>query len=282
MFLLLTLLSLQTNMEVFLGSPSEISYIIPPGYQFENIESDSGFVVIAADYSKFVIVPLLFADTLPLPQIIAIGEEDTLIIDPPIITVLGNLPDSLMTPSLPQLPSHMTIPPGIPENYTRNVSFWLVWGTPPLFPWLWVIGSILVISAIVIYLIRRKRSKASENLVEDFIDSLPAGKIAEKEALALLESENFIHGRWVKLYTEIDRQYRATVAKKFGIINKAFTLNQIRRTLVSNGTGRKFLEQASPITKEIILQRYADFGSSKERATGFIKKLAKLRGEWSR
>ena len=281
MLLLLIILSLQANMEVFLGSPSEIDYLIPEGYYFENIESDSSFVVISSEYSKFVIVPLLFADTLPLPQIIAIGEEDTLIVEPPVITVLGNLPDSLMTPSLPPIPSHMTIPPGIPENYTRNISFWLVWGRPPPFPWLWVIGSILVISVIVIYLIRRKRNKVSEDSVEDFIDLLPAGKIAEKEALALLESENFIHGRWIELYTEVDRQYRATVAKKFGIINKAFTLNQIRRTLVSSGTGRKFLEQASPLTKEIILQRYADFGSSKERATGFIRKLAKLRGEWS-
>ncbi len=112
--------------------------------------------------------------------------------------------------------------------------------------------------------------------------SAAGGKRAEAEALALLESEAFIHRRWPELFGEIEGQYRTTIASRFAILNPALTLNQIARQLAGTREGRKFLEEGTPIQREIILQLYADWGSSPDRAADHIRKLARLRREWTR
>ncbi|MCD4706844.1 MAG: hypothetical protein K8S62_03810 [Candidatus Sabulitectum sp.] len=263
------------------GVPVEVDYAIPPGYSCEELKSCSLFSVLQADSGVFTVVPLTFSDSLPLPVLAAWNDEgDTLYTEPPLISVTGWFPDSLMTPSFPPFPGYMNIPPGLPEDYARNVSFWLVWGAPPGFPWLQVTGGVVLAAILAFFLIKRK---GKSNLVQtEPAAHIPTGKAAENEALALLESENFIHGHWAELYSEVDAQFRTTVAGKFGVVNKALTLNQIAGTLASTGKGRKFLEQASPILKETTLQRYADWGSSRERAASFIRILAKLRREWSK
>ncbi len=263
------------------GVPVVIDYAIPSGYSYEDLDQGELFSVLEADSGLFTIVPVTFSDSLPLPVLTAWNDQgDTLYLEPPLIVVTGWLPDSVMVPSFPPFPGYMNIPPGLPEDYARNVSFWLVWGTPPGFPWLWVIGGVVLAVALIFFIVRRR--KGEDTIQTEPSVQIPRGKAAASEALALLESEHFIHGHWPELYTEVDAQFRATVAGKFGIVNKALTLNQISRTLASTGKGRKFLEQASPIVQETILQRFADWGSSQERAAGYIRRLAKLRGEWSR
>lgn len=263
------------------GLPVEVDYAIPWGYSCEELISGTFFSVLEADSGTFVVVPLAFSDSIPLPLLKAWNDEgDTLYMEPPLIVVTGWFPDSLMTPSFPPFPCYMDIPPGFPEDYARNVSFWLVWGTPPGFPWLWVAGGVVVSAILAFFLLKRK--SGNNSILAESAVHIPTGKAAESEALALLESVHFLHGHWSELYSEVDAQLRVTVAGKFGIVNRALTLNQISRTLVSTAEGRRFMKQASPILKETTLQRYADWGSSRERAAGFIRRLANLRGEWSR
>ncbi len=262
------------------GLPVFVDYSPPTGFLCEELLSSEFYTVLQADSGYFEIVPLVFSDSLPLPQLMALNSiGDTLFLDPPAVSVTGWFPDSLMIPSLPPFPAYMNIPPGLPEDYARNLSFWLVWGESPGFPWLWVsIGFVLLIAILFFFLWRRKKMKI---LPEDTIVEVVTGKAAENEALILLESEHFLHGHWPELYSEVESQFRSTISGKFGVVNKALTLNQIARTLASTAGGRKFLEQAEPVLKETTLQRYADWGSSHERAAGFIRRLAKLRREWS-
>ncbi len=278
--LLLILSAFSTS---FPGVPFEINLNLPNGYTCTETLSDSLFEVIPEENGTFTIIPLGFSDSLPLPDFFTTLNEDgdTLRIylsEQPIV-VTGWFPDSIMVPSLPPFPGFISIPPGLPEDYARNLSFWLVWGKPPGFPWLWVIGGIFVLAALAFFIVKRIKRKNIPESVPGI--GAPAGKVAENEALALLESENFLHGHWPELYSEVDALFRTTIAGKFGIINKALTLTQISRSLASTGKGRKFLEQASPLIKETTLQRYADWGSSQERAAGYIRRLAKLRREWS-
>jgi hypothetical protein len=276
------ILLLTTVADAHPGLPYTVDYSVPPGYSCEELEAGESFSVLEADNGVFVIVPLAFTDDLILPVLAAWNSNgDTLLIQPPDVAVSGWFPDSLMIPSFPPYPGYMDIPPGLPEDYTRNISFWLVWGGPPEFPWLITAAGLVVVAVIIFILLRRKR-KADEPASQEPSVHMPKGRAAEKEALALLESEHFIHGHWLELYTEVDTQFRTTVAGRFGVVNKALTLGQISRTLASTAEGRKFMEQASSIVRETTLQRYADWGSSRERAAGFIRKLAQLRREWSR
>jgi len=279
MFYMLLLLS--TVSDASPGVRVTADYSVPQGYLYEEIQSCDMFTVVESDSGVFEIVPLSFADSLPLPVLTVWNDTgDTLLLNPPRIVVSGWFPDSLMVPSLPPFPGYMNIPPGIPEDYARNMSFWLVWGTPPGFPWLPVTAGVVLVAAAVLVLLRRK-NKTQDELQKPEVH-IPRGKAAEKEALDLLESEHFIHGHWAELYTEVDAQYRTTVAGRFGVVNRALTLGQISRALASTGDGRKFLEKSAPLVRETTLQRFADWGSSRERAAGFIRKLADIRREWSR
>ena len=265
------------------GVPFEMNFNLPNGCTSTESISDSLFEVIPEGNGTFTIIPLGFSDSLPLPAFFTTLNEDgdTLRVylrEQP-VDVTGWFPDSLMVPSLPPFPGFINIPPGLPEDYARNLSFWLVWGKSPGFPWFWVIGGSLVLAALAFFIVKRIKGNKTPEAAPGV--KAPAGKVAESEALALLESENFLHGHWPELYSEVDALFRITVAGKFGIINKALTLTQISRSLASTGKGRKFLEQASPLIRETTLQRYADWGSSQERAAGYIRRLAKLRREWS-
>ena len=263
------------------GIPVTVDYSVPEGYLYQELQSCEMFTVLESDSGIFEIVPLSFADTLQLPVLTAWNDTgDTLMLNPPHIAVSGWFPDSLMAPSLPPFPGYMNIPPGLPEDYARNMSFWLVWGAPPGFPWLPVIAGVVIVAAAVLILLKRKHKAQDEELRPKV--HIPRGKAAEKEALDLLETENFIHGHWAELYAEVDSQYRTTVAGRFGIANRALTLGQISRALASTSDGRKFLEKSAPLVRETTLQRFADWGSSRERAAGFIRKLAEIRREWSR
>ncbi len=267
--------------EIGSGLPGTVDYMVPEGFQTEALPVDSTWAVVNGDSGSFTVVPLVLADTLDLPPLTGWNAQgDTMTFQPPLVIAVPSFPDTLMDPSFPVYPCFMDIPPGLPEDYARNMSFWLVWTQSPPFPWLPVAGGVLLLAAAAFFLIRRKRSDTVEEEAPE--ERIPPGKEAEREALALLESENYLHGRWPQLFTEVDRQYRVTVAGKFGVANRALTHNQITRAIVSSADGRKFNEEAAELVREITLQLYADWGSSRDRAAGFIRKLAKLRREWSR
>jgi hypothetical protein len=257
-----------------------VQYAVPQGFQTEQLSPDSTYSVTAGENGLFTIVPLVLSDTLDLPRIRGWNDKgDTLFLPPPVVVVVPSFPDTLMTPSVPVYPCFMNIPPGLPEDYARNLSFWLVWKRSPGFPWLWTAISAVLIGAFIFFLRRRGRTAG---ISHEPVEQRVPGREAEKEALALLECENFLHGKWPELYAEIDRQLRVTVSGRFGIVNRALTLNQISASLASTADGRNFMKDASSVIREIILQLYADWGSSREKSAEFIRKLAKLRREWSK
>lgn len=278
----LFLLMLLASVEINSGVPGIVDYRIPDGFQTGSLPGDSTYAVIDGRGGVFTIVPLVLSDTLDLPPVQGWKENgDTLLFQPPVVIVAPNFPDTLMSPSFPVYPCFMDIPPGLPEDYARNLSFWLLWQRAPGFPWLPVSAGVLL-AAIAAYVIHRRRKGQIPAPTGEQLHRLPAGKKAEEEALALLNSEAFIHRRWPELFTEIERQYRATIALRFAILNPALTLNQIARQLAGTTEGRRFLEEGTPIQREIILQLYADWGSSPDRAADHIRKLARLRREWTR
>lgn len=261
------------------GVPVEVDYSLPPDYFMEELTGTPQYSVIASEGGVFTIVPLVLRDTLSLPALPAWHpEKDSLLLDAPLVIVTPGFPDSLMTPATPSYPLHIDIPPGLPEDYARNMSFWLVWGRSPGFPWLYAAIGLLVLAAAAWFIMRRRRSTPGQQ--EETPEPIPRGKAAEAEALALLDCQNMVHGRWALLYGEIERQLRVTAAGKFGVFNRALTLNQLARTLASSAEGRKFMEQASPLLEEIILQVYASWGSTREKAAASVRKLASLRREW--
>lgn len=277
----LLILVITALVELNSGVPGIVSYSLPDGYTIEALTGDSTFAVTDSENGSFTIVPFLLRDTLQLPYLTAWNDNgDSLQLKPPAVIVEPSFPDTLMNASAPIWPCYMDIPPGLPEDYARNVSFWLVWKESPGFPWILVsIGALLIALTIYFFIRRRRRQEESPEVP---LVVAPPGDEAEKEALALLECESFIHGRWPELYAEMDRQLRVSVAGRFGVVNRALTLNQISRSLAATGDGRKFLEDASPIVREIILQLYADWGSSRDRSAQFIRRLASLRKRWAR
>lgn len=262
------------------GLPATVDYQVPRDFQTEYLREDSTWTVLEGNSGVFTVVPLVLSDTLRLPALAGWNESgDTLLFQPPEVIVVPSFPDTLMSPSFPAYPCFMDIPPGLPEDYAGNLSFWLVWTRRPPFPWLWVSLGVVSVALAVWFFLSRRKPHADTVTPEERI---PAGSEAEREALALLSGENFLHGRWVLLYTEINRQYRATVAGRFGVVNRALTLKQISRSLPPGSDSRRFLEESSELVREITLQIYADWGSSREKSAAFIRKLAHLRKEWSR
>ncbi len=278
----LIFLLLLAQSEIHSGVPGRVDYNIPRGFLTEELQEDSTYTVLDGEGGVFTIVPLVLSDTLSLPPLSGWNDKgDTLIFQPPVVTVSPNFPDTLMSPSLPVYPCFMDIPPGLPEDYAWNLSFWKLWQRAPGFPWLPVSAGLLLAAGAAFFLYRRRRKRHVPDADGGF-QVVSGGEQAEKEALALLVSEAYIHRRWPELYAEIERQYRATVAVRFAVLNPALTLNQIAGQLAGTAEGRRFLEEGSPLQREIILQLYADWGSSPDRSADQIRKLARLRREWTK
>jgi len=262
---------LMTALPVPLGLPVTVDYKLPPGYQAEGLRSGEGYAVLEQSGGVVTLVPLLL-DSVPLPALMAFMEEDTLLLTAPVLLVQPLIPDSLLTPASAPAPALMNIPPGFPRDYLRQRAFWLTWGAPPGTPWLWYLGGAAVLSGLVAFiLIRRRRSRAATDpeAPKDMVSS-------DGRVLRLLESEHFVHGDWKALFAEMDTMLRALVAVRFGEGNPALTLYQIERLLSGRPEGRRFLEKARPLMREIVLQIYANRGCTREKSAGFIEVLAEL------
>lgn len=267
---MLLLAAVLSALEAPLGLPVQVDYRLPEGYRLEALPEGEGFSILGDSAGVVTVVPLLL-DTLALPDLRAVSPEDTVLLPGPVLAVVPMLPDSALTPADPPAPAPMNIPPGFPRDYLQRLAFWIPWGGPPGFPWLVVAaGAVVSAGAAWFFISRRRIAVASpESGIED------AGS-PDSAALSLLESDAFVHGDWKALYALIDALFRALAARRFGLGNPALTLYQIERAISREKEGRGFLEKASPLMREIVLQIYADRGSTRERSRGFIETLAEL------
>ena len=121
---------------------------------------------------------------------------------------------------------------------------------------------------------RRRRGAVSLGPSEDGDTRL------DRKVTGLLECDAFVHGDWKSLYAQMESIFRIIVTGRFGLGNPALTLFQMERQLSREKGAGRFLEKARPLMREIVLQIYANRGSSREKSRGFIELLAELtRGE---
>lgn len=271
MFLLPALIAL---IEAPLGLPVTVDYGTPAGYAMGEVLSGESYSVVEQAGGLVTLVPLLL-DTLSLPDVRATFGEDTLLLAGPVLMVRPMIPDTSLSPAFFPAPAIMSIPPGYPLDYLRQRAFWLVWGGPPGFPWIPVAVGVVLLGALTVLLASRRRKAYTGEEAEE------ARKVpADSRVLLLLESEAFVHGHWKALYAQMEVLFRALVASRFGLGNPALTLYQIERMLAREMKAGKFVERARPLMREIVLQIYANRGSTREKSRGFIETLAELtRGE---
>jgi hypothetical protein len=276
--MLLLLLSSLVSVETTVGVPVTVDYGLPPGLEAGTLQSTDQWEVLSQDSGVVEVLPMDLG-TISLPPLSAwTADGDTILLDPPSLEVLGTMPDTLYAVTVFPYPAPMDIPPGYPHDYLAELRFWLVWGGPPGFDWLLALvlgGAASVLAVLAIVLIRKRRRMPMEEEQPP-----PPGK-RSAEALALLDGALFAEGRWQELYMNVDRLLRNTMAWRFGIVNRALTYGQVRRQLREDGDGSAFLEESAQLVEEIILQRYADWGSTRERAQRFIRMLATLMEKWS-
>ena len=268
-------LLLTLALETPLGLPVTVDYGLPDGYTAGAAPSGEAFSVISADSGFVTIVPLQL-DTLALPSLQAFLGTDTVMLPGPVLLVQPLIPDSALTPAFAPAPALMSIPPGFPLDYLHQRSFWRQWGGPPAFPWLIVAAGVVLLACALYFILSRRRRAA---ILPG--DGLAAEPPSDSRVMMLLEGESFVHGDWKALYAEIDAMLRALVARRFGLGNPALTLYQMERTLMRDKASVKFADRARPLMREIVLQIYANRGSTREKSRGFIELLAELTREAS-
>ena len=277
MIYLFFLLSMSIQpIECDLGQEVEVIYSVPAGLVVEKIESSSDWEITEQRNDILLLIPLAL-DTLLLPSMECFDDSISMVVAPPLLIISRTMPDSTWDVAMFPVPVPMNIPPGLPEDYLHALDFWTKWGQPSdrnyLIPI--SIGLLMVIATIAYLLYRRKRKG---NLP---VDQDTQVSTADK-ALDLLKSLNYANGNWGELYKEIEEILRDITAGKFSIVNRALTIYQLKRELGKSVKGRKFLEEADDILHEILLQRYASWGTTRLRSQEFIKKLSVMAGRWKK
>jgi hypothetical protein len=271
----LAALALASVSGVPLGRPLDVDYGAPPAWTVEPLPPDTAWEVLSQDQGMITLLPLAL-DTLDLPALTAWSGGDTVELPPPLVVVDRSMPDTLYQVAPFPAPALMWIPPGFPEDYAGALRFWLVWGGPPGTPfWVWLLP-LIPLSALAWFILRRRRkAPASAG------DTRPPGiRGLEQAALDLLESSMLASGDWKGLFTEVDRILRAVASARSGVSMDAVTWGQAQVRLRSAGCPDGFVEDARELIREITLQRYASWGTTRDRAVASIRRLAEVAGRW--
>ena len=259
-----------------LGRPVDIDYPVPAGWMADSLASGEGYSVLSQSGGAVTIVPLSL-DTLDLPELTAWSGSDTIQVGPPVVVVDRTLPDTVYTISPFPAPALFVIPPGLPEDYLSALRFWIQWGPGPAgFPWLVLAAAAVAIGGAAWAVIRSRRRKAAAPMQTQA--PAPADLDPAAAALALLESAEFASGDWRGLFREIDAHLRRFVTSRFGADTTALTWRQISSRIRESPGAGEFLEESGDLVGEIRMQRYAGWGSSRERAEAWVRKLAGIVG----
>lgn len=259
-----------------LGSPVRAEWPVPEGWTLQRLEASECWAVLETYPAGALIVPLAL-DTLPLPQLAAWSAGDTVMIQPPVIVVDRTMPDTLYVvapfPAPLEIPG---IPPGFPSDYLEPHRFWLTWREPPPGPpWLLIGGgALLLASALAAAAISRRRGAVSPGTAAP-----PGGAPTLADAiLALLDGPQMASGDFPALYRELDGFLRKVVQRRFFLDPSALTYRQMRAAAGSTAAVDAFFEEAGGVIREITLQRYAGWGTTRERAGLDVRKVASLAG----
>lgn len=277
--ILIMLVTGMDYLDVPLGVPLTIDYSIPQDLVALPVQASEDFQVIGQSGDSVTIVPLAL-DTLELPPISALADSVEMQFPPPLVTVARTMPDTTWTVPVFTSPISMGIPPGFPSDYLRSHMFWLKWGKAPSRTWILILIAVLAVIATLIlflWLRRRRRAAGEHSQPERRADLSPLDEVR-----ALLESSAFVNGRWQEYYKDVEMLLRNTVAFRFGVSNRALTWRQIGVQLGEDRKGRKFMEDSRDLMNEIVLQRYAGWGGSRERARRYTESLIEIRKEWHR
>ena len=257
-----------------LGVPVMAPYGFPEGYQADSLEASEDWTVLERSPDGFLIVPLAL-DTLRLPDLAAVSPDgaDTVIVPHPVIVVGRTMPDSVCDATVFPAPLPMDIPPGYPSDYLHRLAFWRTWGVRGrAFPWLPVAAGALVAVLAVWFLSRRRKPSG----VPAGVDISYSPSSFEKAALALLDSKLLAAGDFKALYREIDLLLRRLFRARSGIDMEALTYRQIHRRLTGRKDLKWLVDGSDGLAREIGLQRYADWGTTREKAQADIRRLAEL------
>ncbi|MBN1433781.1 hypothetical protein JW921_03420 [Candidatus Fermentibacterales bacterium] len=272
-----------------LGDTLTVVYEVPRGYRLDSLAAAPSYYPVSQDNGVIRLIALDL-DTLPLPAVPAIrssaqgfaqSAEDTVWVEPPAVVVGRVRPDTLCFTVQPfPGPAPVRIPPGLPGDYLRSLEFWDEWSSAPADRTVLVLLLVLALpaAALATALVLRRRSRERPGTG---FDGPAPGRPASSMALDLLESPEYASGDWPALYASMDRIQRLLVGRRFGLACDALTHRQMGRRLGEAGPeGRSFIEKWSPLVEEVRLQRYAAWGTSRERAERDIRSLAALLDEW--
>lgn len=272
----LVLILLGQTLEVPLGEPFLLDYGVPPEMEPLPLEPGEGYSVLEQRRDSVLIVPLAL-DTLELPEMRALYGSREMLFRPPVVTVTRTMPDTTWTVPVFTSPIDMHIPAGFPTDYLLRHVFWTKWGRAPSKTWILLLFAaiVLLLVATPFWLLRRRKRDVEE------VPAVRSRHLSPvDEALALLDSKAFAEGRWTEYYRDVEELLRDTAAFRFGVTNRALTWMQISSQLSGDREGRRFIEASSDLVSEIVLQRYASWGGSRDRARRFTQNLADLRKEW--
>jgi hypothetical protein len=271
----LAMMILASSSGIPLGRPIDVDYGAPASWEVEPLSQDSAWEVISQDQGRISLIPLAL-DTLDLPALSAWSGTDTIELPPPVVVVARSMPDTLYQVAPFPAPAPMHIPPGFPEDYVGAHRFWLEWGGPPGTPyWAWLLP-LIPLAALAWFLLRRRRRTPAASG-----EAGPADRRGlEQAALDLLDSPMLASGDWQGLFTAVDLILRAVASARSGLPMDAVTWGQAHTALRRAGCPDGFIEDARELVREITLQRYAAWGTTRDRAVVSIRRLAEIAGRW--
>lgn len=254
-----------------LGDTVRLELPVPDGWTVEEPQPDSTYALLWHRGDSIAVMPLV-TDTLRLPAIRALRDGDTLYLELPDVAVTGTMPDSSWQVGFPR-PLDPRIPEGLPADYLQRHRWWAAMGKPAAGWWPWAAAGGLLLGLLTFFLVRRRKSGEGEPE-----DHSPAGLAERVEAL--LHHPAFASGDWEELYAEYDRLLRGVIDRTAGTDSDPLTFSQIGAFLRGSRSGRELWEQAQPLAREVVMQRYAGWGSSRERAAAHIRRLKALAERW--
>lgn len=271
--LLLCLLTASASYDVpALGDTVKLELPVPEGWRAQPLTPDSTFALAWQRDDSVAVVPLVL-DTLRMPPLEVIRAEDTTTVQLPAIPVGPTMPDTAYYASFPT-PPDPRIPPGLPGDYLEPHRFWASMGASSSMWLTWALTAAALGVAAGIWLYLRGRRGGPQPAPETSPPSL------KERAEGLVEAPSFSSGNWEELYSRYDALLREVIDAAADMDCRPLTYTQIGAALSARPEGRELWREAEPLAREVVLQLYAGWGSSRDRAASHVRRLAALADRW--
>lgn len=258
-----------------LGTPLSLRFDVPEDWSVGELPEDSTYTVLRQDGPLVTVVPLL-PGTLSVHPLRAWSGSDTASFSVPPVPIEPRFADTLYNVAPGVFPVGVHFPEGRPGDYLRRLQFWKAWGGEPRAATEWIIaGACLVLLAVaaILHLTRRRRRAVEPTAPPE----PPAG--LRGDILALLEHPSYGAADWAEFYRRYEELMRELVARRSGIADRSLTYRQLRDRLRDSAKGADLYDRLAPLVRETEMQRYAGWGSTRDRAARFVRSLAELAGE---